>query len=359
MKKNLTVVVGLRLSKEDNRKSKYIDEVNFYKKYLNCNYQLKDNNQIEYSNYNLSDKSKISIGFNTAILKEAFGRQNKILTCNFTEYKYYDFPVEGFWSIKEENYEAFKKIFLYIFDMKKELYISKIKQYSNYVIGYDNNCPTHIYLNNYIKKIMNNKSVLITGGTGSFGNEFVSQVLKKYPKIKRLVIFSRDELKQYNMQKKYPKEKFKQLRFFIGDIRDKNRLNRACENIDIIIHAAALKQVETAEYNPTEFIETNIKGSQNIIEAAIQNKIKKVVALSTDKAAAPINLYGATKMCSDKLFIAANNYVGNSKLNFVVVRYGNVLGSRGSVLLNFQEQKINGVLKITDPNMTRFSITLA
>ena len=206
---------------------------------------------------------------------------------------------------------------------------------------------------------MNNKSVLITGGTGSFGNEFVSQVLKKYPKIKRLVIFSRDELKQYNMQKKYPKEKFKQLRFFIGDIRDKNRLNRACENIDIIIHAAALKQVETAEYNPTEFIETNIKGSQNIIEAAIQNKIKKVVALSTDKAAAPINLYGATKMCSDKLFIAANNYVGNSKLNFVVVRYGNVLGSRGSVLLNFQEQKINGVLKITDPNMTRFSITLA
>ena len=150
--KNLNVVVGLRLSKEDNRKSKYIDEVNFYKKYLNCNYQLKDNNQIEYSNYNLSDKSKISIGFNTAILKEAFGRQNKILTCNFTEYKYYDFPVEGFWSIKEENYEAFKKIFLYIFDMKKELYISKIKKYSNYVIGYDNNCPTHIYLNNYIKK---------------------------------------------------------------------------------------------------------------------------------------------------------------------------------------------------------------
>ena len=141
------------------------------------------------------------------------------------------------------------------------------------------------------------------------------------------------------MQKKYPKEKFKQLRFFIGDIRDKNRLNRACENIDIIIHAAALKQVETSEYNPTEFIETNIKGSQNIIEAAIQNKIKKVVALSTDKAAAPINLYGATKMCSDKLFIAANNYVGNSKLNLVVVRYGNVLGSRGSVLLNFQSRK--------------------
>lgn len=205
---------------------------------------------------------------------------------------------------------------------------------------------------------MNSKSLLITGGTGSFGKEFVATVIKLFPKIKRLVIFSRDELKQYEMQKKFPNEKFKQLRFFIGDVRDKNRLLRACENIDIIVHAAALKQVEAAEYNPTEYIETNIRGAQNVIEAAIYNKVKKVIALSTDKAAAPINLYGATKMCSDKLFVAANNLVGNKSINFSVVRYGNVLGSRGSVLLNFLEQQNSGILKITNKEMTRFSITL-
>ena len=161
--------------------------------------------------------------------------------------------------------------------------------------------------------MLNNKSVLITGGTGSFGQMFVKSVVKKYPKIKRLVIFSRDELKQSEMAIKFPKTKYKFIRFFLGDVRDKDRIKRAIRDIDFVIHAAALKQVTTAEYNPNEFIKTNVLGAQNLIEACLDSSVKKVIALSTDKAAAPINLYGATKLCSDKLFIAANNYVGKKR----------------------------------------------
>ena len=207
--------------------------------------------------------------------------------------------------------------------------------------------------------MLNNKTVLITGGTGSFGQEFVKIVLKKFPKIKKLIIYSRDELKQSEMLRKFPNEKFKCLRFFLGDVRDKERLIRACDGVDVLVHAAALKQVPAAEYNPIEFIKTNILGASNIIEAAITNKIAKVIALSTDKAASPINLYGATKLCSDKLFIAANNYAGNNNVSFSVVRYGNVMNSRGSVIPIFQEMKKNKVLLITDKNMTRFNITLS
>ena len=205
--------------------------------------------------------------------------------------------------------------------------------------------------------MLNNKIVLITGGTGSFGKKFVNIVLKKYPKIKKLIIYSRDELKQSEMAKIYPAQKYKNIRFFLGDIRDKERLARACSNVDIIIHAAALKQVPAAEYNPMEFIKTNVLGASNIIETAITNKIKKVIALSTDKAASPINLYGATKLCSDKLFIAANNYSG-MKTTFSVVRYGNVMNSRGSVIPAFLEMKKNKKLFVTDKEMTRFNITL-
>ncbi len=201
--------------------------------------------------------------------------------------------------------------------------------------------------------------ILITGGTGSFGKEFVKKVLKLFPNIKRLVIFSRDELKQWEMQKDLPEEKYPNLRFFLGDVRDKDRLKRALEGIDIVIHAAALKQVPAAEYNPMEFVKTNVVGAENLIEACIDQNVKKVIALSTDKAAAPINLYGATKLCSDKLFIAANNLKGSKELSFSVVRYGNVLGSRGSVIpLFLKESKKNGILKITDLSMTRFNITL-
>jgi UDP-N-acetylglucosamine 4,6-dehydratase (inverting) len=207
--------------------------------------------------------------------------------------------------------------------------------------------------------MLNNKTVLITGGTGSFGQEFVKIVLKKFPKIKKLIIYSRDELKQSEMLRKFPNEKFKCLRFFLGDVRDKERLIRACDGVDVLVHAAALKQVPAAEYNPIEFIKTNILGASNIIEAAITNKIAKVIALSTDKAASPINLYGATKLCSDKLFIAANNYAGNNNVSFSVVRYGNVMNSRGSVIPIFQEMKKNKVLLVTDKNMTRFNITLS
>lgn len=206
---------------------------------------------------------------------------------------------------------------------------------------------------------LNNKSILVTGGTGSFGKKFVETVLRRYPEVRRLVIFSRDELKQFEMAQVFPPEKYPALRFFIGDVRDVSRLKRACENVDIIVHAAALKQVPTAEYNPLECIKTNILGAANIIEAAFDCGITKVVALSTDKAAAPINLYGATKLCSDKLFVAANNMKGSRKLILSVVRYGNVIGSRGSVIPFFLKARQNGYLPVTHPDMTRFNISLA
>lgn len=202
------------------------------------------------------------------------------------------------------------------------------------------------------------QSILITGGTGSFGKAFVRSVLDHCPKVKRLVVFSRDELKQFEMQQEFPESKYPALRFFIGDVRDQNRLRRALEGIDTVVHAAALKQVPAAEYNPFEFIQTNIMGAQNLIEACLDTEVKRVVALSTDKAAAPINLYGATKLCSDKLFIAANNFKGPRDLRFSVVRYGNVMGSRGSVIPFFLEKAKTGVLPITDPDMTRFNISL-
>ena len=183
-------------------------------------------------------------------------------------------------------------------------------------------------------------------------------VLDHCPKVKRLVVFSRDELKQFEMQQEFPESKYPALRFFIGDVRDQNRLRRALEGIDTVVHAAALKQVPAAEYNPFEFIQTNIMGAQNLIEACLDTQVKRVVALSTDKAAAPINLYGATKLCSDKLFIAANNFKGPRDLRFSVVRYGNVMGSRGSVIPFFLEKAKTGVLPITDPDMTRFNISL-
>lgn len=201
-------------------------------------------------------------------------------------------------------------------------------------------------------------SILITGGTGSFGKMFVKMALERIPNLKRLVIYSRDELKQYEMQQLYPLSKYPHIRFFIGDVRDGERFKRACEGINVIIHAAALKQVPTAEFNPFECIKTNIFGAQNVIEAAYDCGVKKVVALSTDKAAAPINLYGATKLCSDKLFIAANNSKGSRELTFSVVRYGNVMGSRGSVIPFFLKKRREGVLPITDDRMTRFNITL-
>ncbi len=204
---------------------------------------------------------------------------------------------------------------------------------------------------------MKYKSILITGGTGSFGTAIVKKFLNSKIKPKRLVIFSRDELKQSQMMEKFPHEKFPMLRFFIGDVRDQERLKSAFSGIDLVIHAAALKQVPAAEYNPTEFIKTNIIGASNVIEAAISAKVKKVVALSTDKACAPVNLYGATKLCSDKLFIAANNYAGK-RIIFSVVRYGNVMNSRGSVLPLFLKQKDQGYFTITDREMTRFNITL-
>ena len=202
------------------------------------------------------------------------------------------------------------------------------------------------------------KSVLITGGTGSFGKKFVEILLKRQPDIRRVVIYSRDELKQFEMAQYYPPSKYPNIRFFIGDVRDGDRLRLAMEGIDTVIHAAALKQVPTAEYNPFECIKTNVLGAQNVIEAAMAAGVKNVVALSTDKAAAPINLYGATKLCSDKLFIAANNIRGYRDLKFSVVRYGNVMGSRGSVIPFFMEKRKTGVLPITDPNMTRFNISL-
>ncbi|GEO04640.1 UDP-N-acetylglucosamine 4,6-dehydratase (inverting) [Adhaeribacter aerolatus] len=205
---------------------------------------------------------------------------------------------------------------------------------------------------------LNNTSILVTGGTGSFGKRFVRTILEQYPNVKRLVIYSRDELKQFEMAQQFSPTKYKAIRYFIGDVRDGERLRRACENIDVIVHAAALKQVPAAEYNPMECIKTNIFGAENVINAALDCGVKKVVALSTDKAAAPINLYGATKLCSDKLFVAANNMKGSRDLAFSVVRYGNVIGSRGSVVPFFLNKRNEGVLPITHPDMTRFNISL-
>lgn len=202
------------------------------------------------------------------------------------------------------------------------------------------------------------KSILVTGGTGSFGKKFIKRVLEENPGINRVVVFSRDELKQYEMSLEFSREKYPNLRYFIGDVRDKDRLYRAMQGIDYVVHAAALKQVPTAEYNPFECIKTNVLGAQNIIEVALDLGVKKVVALSTDKAAAPINLYGATKLCSDKLFVAANNMAGDRDINFSVVRYGNVMGSRGSVIPFFMNQREKGELPITDKSMSRFNISL-
>lgn len=206
--------------------------------------------------------------------------------------------------------------------------------------------------------MLNYKSVLITGGTGSFGKQFVQTILNRYPEVKRIVIYSRDELKQFLLKQQYPESKYPQLRFFIGDVRDGERLKRACEGIDVIIHAAAIKQVDTAEYNPDECIKTNVNGAQNVINAALAMGVKEVVALSTDKACAPINLYGATKLTSDKLFTAANNIKGSRDIRFSAVRYGNVMGSRGSVIPFFMDKAKTGVLPITHPEMTRFNISL-
>lgn len=206
--------------------------------------------------------------------------------------------------------------------------------------------------------MLNNKSILITGGTGSFGKAFVKTILERFPQLARLVVFSRDELKQHEMSQQFPESHYSAMRYFIGDVRDADRLRRAMEGIDVVIHAAALKQVPAAEYNPFECIKTNVIGAQNVIEACMDTGVKRVVALSTDKAAAPINLYGATKLCSDKLFTAANNIKGRRDLRLSVVRYGNVMGSRGSVIPFFLERCKTGVLPITDPAMTRFNISL-
>jgi UDP-N-acetylglucosamine 4,6-dehydratase len=205
--------------------------------------------------------------------------------------------------------------------------------------------------------MFNNKNILITGGTGSFGNKFVEKVLHKYKKINKLIIFSRDELKQSEMSKKFSEKKYKCLRYFLGDVRDKERLYTALKDVDYVVHAAALKQVPKAEYNPFEYIKTNIVGAQNLIECSIERKVKKLVALSTDKAAAPINLYGATKLCSDKLFISANNISGFNGTVFSVLRYGNVLASRGSIV-DLLKKNTQNFFGITDYEMTRFNITL-
>lgn len=201
--------------------------------------------------------------------------------------------------------------------------------------------------------VLQNKTVLVTGGTGSFGKKFTKKALELG--VKKIIIFSRDELKQYEMKQEFDD---KRLRFFIGDVRDQERLHRAFDGVDIVIHAAAMKHVDACEYNPFEAVKTNIHGAQNVIEAAIDCGVEKVIALSTDKACAPVNLYGATKLASDKLFVAANSYVGDKPTRFAVVRYGNVVGSRGSVVPFFKKIKETGVLPITDERMTRFWITL-
>lgn len=202
------------------------------------------------------------------------------------------------------------------------------------------------------------KSLLITGGTGSLGKALTSHILTNHSEIRRVIIFSRDEQKQFQMAQEYPVEKYPQIRFFIGDVRDKERLTRAFKGVDYVIHAAAMKHVHLAEYNPEECIKTNIGGAQNVVDACFSTNVERVVALSTDKACAPINLYGATKLTSDKLFVAANNIKGDSPIRFSVVRYGNVMGSNGSVIPFFINKKKEGSLPITDPNMTRFNISL-
>lgn len=206
--------------------------------------------------------------------------------------------------------------------------------------------------------MLNNKSILITGGTGSLGKALTKTIFEKWPDVKRLVIYSRDEQKQFIMDQEYPHSKYPQIRFFIGDVRDKDRLKRALSGIDYVIHAAAMKHIHIAEYNPTECIKTNIGGAQNVIEASLETDVKAIVALSTDKACAPINLYGATKLTSDKLFVAANNFKGLNPIKFSVVRYGNVMGSNGSVIPFFIQKKKEGIIPITDPNMTRFNIPI-
>lgn len=206
--------------------------------------------------------------------------------------------------------------------------------------------------------MLNKKVVFISGGTGSFGKKFIETILIRYPDVKKIIIYSRDELKQSELRLKYPLHDYPQLRFFIGDVRDKDRVKMACEDVDVIIHAAAIKQVDTAEYNPSECIKTNISGAENIIYAALECGVSNVVALSTDKACAPINLYGATKLVSDKLFVAANNIKGSKDIKFSVVRYGNVMGSRGSVIPFFLNKKHEETLPITDVRMTRFNISL-
>ncbi len=205
--------------------------------------------------------------------------------------------------------------------------------------------------------MLNNKTILITGGTGSFGKKMIHVILEEY-KPEKLIVFSRDELKQFEMSQRWSMKRYPCIRYFLGDVRDRERLNRAFHGVDYVIHAAALKQVPAAEYNPAEFIKTNVMGAMNIIDAALLNGVKKIIALSTDKACNPINLYGASKLCADKLFVAAKVYAGYDDTHFSVVRYGNVVGSRGSVVPFFKERAKTGVLPITDSRMTRFWITL-
>lgn len=207
--------------------------------------------------------------------------------------------------------------------------------------------------------MLNNKNILITGGTGSLGKELTKTILQKWPNVERLIIYSRDEQKQFQMAQEYPADRYPMIRFFIGDVRDLERLKRAFIGVDYVIHAAAMKHVHIAEYNPDECVKTNIGGAENVIKATLGSNVTDVVALSTDKACAPINLYGATKLASDKLFIAANNIVGKQNVKFSVVRYGNVMGSNGSVIPFFLSRRASGVLPITDPTMTRFNISLA
>tara|TARA_B100000242_G_scaffold294012_1_gene274186 strand:+ start:1209 stop:2228 length:1020 start_codon:yes stop_codon:yes gene_type:complete len=207
-------------------------------------------------------------------------------------------------------------------------------------------------------KLNTYKSILITGGTGSFGKAFIKELLIRNFGFERIIIFSRDELKQWEMQNEFPESKYPQLRFFLGDIRDFERLKFALQGVDIVVHAAALKQVPAAEYNPMEFIKTNVLGAENVVKACLETNVKIALALSTDKAAAPCNLYGATKLCSDKLFIAASNIKGNRDIRFSVVRYGNVMGSRGSVIPFFIKNRESGLISITNKDMTRFNITL-
>src|SRR5258705_4099632 len=206
--------------------------------------------------------------------------------------------------------------------------------------------------------MLNGKSVLITGGTGSFGKMFTKLIFERFPRVNRLVILSRDEQKHYHMAMESPEDKYPAIRYFLGDVREESRLISAFEGVDVVIHAAAMKHVHLAEFNPMECVKTNILGAENVINAALKCGVKTVVALSTDKAAAPINLYGATKLASDKLFIAANNIKGNKKIKFSVVRYGNVMGSNGSVIPFFLNKRKEKFLPITDPTMTRFNILL-